>query len=425
MRRLLPATAAMHVIAVSAFSVPARPGLSLAGTLLSSRLSASRRRGPSMASSAPSEFAETTNGPPIGLSNVAAWHRRRRRAILDAHPEIAQLERPDWKGLLLLLSCNAVLYGCVFVASSLSWLGVVALALTAGATASLWQLTMLHEVIHGTMVKSGGAMQTFLLWAMSFPRCVKRRQTQGPKRCVPWCGRVVYRAFSPSTSALLILFCARINCVHANFSVFGYFLYLRFGHLSHHNRIGAHAMEELFSSPNDAFEDGDILFVTHRMKLAGRKGPFPPPALKGKVPDAPVNVAFNFFDKQWRGGQPYRNMLVYSASMLLERLVIVVSDKVLAVTGHNPFFPNKPSSWHAEAANYARLAFAFQALVIFFFGFKAWVLLYLAETAWSLPIHPGTLVLSWQVLARKRVCERAYMRMSNLGSPSLQTLASE
>jgi len=294
-----------------------------------------------MASSAASEFAETTNGPPIGLSNVAAWHRRRRRAILDAHPEIAQLERPDWKGLLLLLSCNAVLYGCVFVASSLSWLGVVALALTAGATASLWQLTMLHEVIHGTMVKSGGAMQTFLLWAMSFP------------------------------------------------SVFGYFLYLRFGHLSHHNRIGAHAMEELFSSPNDAFEDGDILFVTHRMKLAGRKGPFPPPALKGKVPDAPVNVAFNFFDKQWRGGQPYRNMLVYSASMLLERLVIVVSDKVLAVTGHNPFFPNKPSSWHAEAANYARLAFAFQALVIFFFGFKAWVLLYLAETAWSLPIHPG------------------------------------
>ena len=138
-----------------------------------------------MASSAVSEFAETTNGPPIGLSNVAAWHRRRRRAILDAHPEIAQLERPDWKGLLLLLSCNAVLYGCIFVASSLSWLGVVALALTAGATASLWQLTMLHEVIHGTMVKSGGAMQTFLLWAMSFPRCVKRRQIQGPKGCVP------------------------------------------------------------------------------------------------------------------------------------------------------------------------------------------------------------------------------------------------
>ena len=190
------------------------------------------------------------------------------------------------------------------------------------------------------------------------------------------------------------LICARTNCEHANFSVFGYFLYLRFGHLSHHNRIGAHAMEELFSSPNDAFEDGDILFVTHRMKLAGRKGPFPPPALKGKVPDAPVNVAFNFFDKQWRGGQPYRNMLVYSASMLLERLVIVVSDKVLAVTGHNPFFPNKPSSWHAEAANYARLAFVFQALVVFFFGFKAWVLLYLAETAWSLPIHPGTPVLS-------------------------------
>jgi fatty acid desaturase len=119
---------------------------------------------------------------------VAAWHRKRRRAILDAHPEIAALEKPDWKGVLLLLTCNAVLYACAALAPSLSWIGVLALALTVGATASLWQLTMLHEVIHGTMVKNGGFLQTFLLWTMSFP------------------------------------------------SVFGYFLYLRFGHLSHHNR---------------------------------------------------------------------------------------------------------------------------------------------------------------------------------------------
>lgn len=29
--------------------------------------------------------------------------------------------------------------------------------------------------------------------------------------------------------------------------VFGYFLYLRFGHLSHHNRMGGHSMAELFA----------------------------------------------------------------------------------------------------------------------------------------------------------------------------------
>jgi hypothetical protein len=42
-------------------------------------------------------------------------------------------------------------------------------------------------------------------------------------------------------------------------------------------------MAELFDSCNESFEDGDILFVTHRMKLAGPKGPMPPPALQGKV----------------------------------------------------------------------------------------------------------------------------------------------
>jgi len=49
--------------------------------------------------------------------------------------------------------------------------------------------------------------------------------------------------------------------------VFGYFLYLRFGHLSHHNRMGGHSMAELFDSDKDQFEDGDILFVTHRSKV--------------------------------------------------------------------------------------------------------------------------------------------------------------
>lgn len=281
---------------------------------------------------------------PTGLSDVSAWHRTRRRAILEAHPEVAKLETPDWKGVLLLLTCNAVLYACAAAAGSLPWLGVVALALTVGATASLWQLTMLHEVIHGTMVKNGGLLQSLLLWLGSFP------------------------------------------------SVFGYFLYLRFGHLSHHNRLGAHSMAELFSSPNDTFEDGDILFVTHRMNLSGPKGPYPPEGswVADKLPDAPMNLAFNFFSDMWRKNEPYKNMLVYSLSMFLERLVLVVSDKVVAVTGKNTvFFPNKPAAFHRTAGNYARLATVFQAAVIYFFGWKAFVLLFISETAWSLPIHPG------------------------------------
>jgi fatty acid desaturase len=286
-------------------------------------------------------LSPAVSSTPQGISDVSRWHRERRRAILAAHPEVAQMERSDWRGLLLLLACNAVLYACMAVAPSLHWLGVVALALTVGATASLWQLTMLHEVVHGTMVKSGGSLQAFLLWACSFP------------------------------------------------SVFGYFLYLRFGHLSHHNRLGAHSMAELFSSHSDGFEDGDILFVTHRMQIAGPKGPMPPPALADKLPDAPINVAFNFFSGMWRPNQPYRNMVVYCVSMFLERLVLIISDKVVAITGYNAFFPNKPPSFHRTAANHARLATLFQAAVVYSLGWKALVLLYIAETAWSLPVHPG------------------------------------
>jgi len=139
---------------------------------------------------------------PSGLSDVSSWHRARRRAIIAAYPEVAALERPDWKGAVLLIVCNIVLFSCCAAAPALPWLAVIALALTVGATASLWQLTMLHEVVHGTMVKNGGLLQSLLLWVGSFP------------------------------------------------SVFGYFLYLRFGHLSHHNRLGAHSMAELFSSPH-------------------------------------------------------------------------------------------------------------------------------------------------------------------------------
>ena len=139
----------------------------------------------------------------------------------------------------------------------------------------------------------------------------------------------------------------------------------------------------------DTFEDGDILFVTHRMKLAGEKGPMPPEWAQGKLPDAPMNVAFNFFSSMWREGQPHRNMLVYSLSMFLERLVLIISDKVVALTGFNAFFPNKPAAFHRAAANHARLALLFQTAVWWACGWKALVMLYIAETAWSLPVHPG------------------------------------
>ena len=75
---------------------------------------------------ADSSFAAQNIAVPTGLSDVSRWHRNRRKAILAAHPEVAQLEKPDWKGVLLLLTCNAVLYACAAAASSMHWLAVVA-----------------------------------------------------------------------------------------------------------------------------------------------------------------------------------------------------------------------------------------------------------------------------------------------------------
>jgi fatty acid desaturase len=129
--------------------------------------------------------------------------------------------------------------------------------------------------------------------------------------------------------------------------------------------------------------------VTHRMQLAGEKGPMPPAWAQGKLPEAPMNVAYNFFSSMWRAKQPYRNMMVYSLSMFLERLVLIISDKVVALTGFNAFFPNKPAAFHQAAANHARLALLFQAAVLAVWGWKALVLLFISETAWSLPLHPG------------------------------------
>jgi hypothetical protein len=80
----------------------------------------------SFEATADSSFAAQNIAVPTGLSDVSRWHRNRRKAILAAHPEVAQLEKPDWKGVLLLLTCNAVLYACAAAASSMHWLAVVA-----------------------------------------------------------------------------------------------------------------------------------------------------------------------------------------------------------------------------------------------------------------------------------------------------------
>ena len=49
---------------------------------------------------------QSTKGGAIEASEAAMWHRLRRKAIIEAHPEAKELEGRDWRGGALLLFSN-------------------------------------------------------------------------------------------------------------------------------------------------------------------------------------------------------------------------------------------------------------------------------------------------------------------------------
>ena len=85
------------------------------------------------------------------------------------------------------------------------------LGLLLGGTLSLWQFALLHDVKHGTATLPRGWSRDAVLFWGALP------------------------------------------------SLFGYFLYLRHGHLSHHREFGERGVAELFDSEQATFEDGDVM----------------------------------------------------------------------------------------------------------------------------------------------------------------------
>jgi hypothetical protein len=59
-------------------------------------------------------------------------------------------------------------------------------------------------------------------------------------------------------------------------------------------------------------------------------------------------------------GDLLRNSLAFTGSFLLERVALCLNDKVVAITGRNAFFRNKPESFHATSARHARVSGAIQ-----------------------------------------------------------------
>lgn len=313
--------------------------------------------------------SSTTTTTKKGLSPAATWHVDRRREMLRRHPkEIRALESSRSLPLTgpLLLFTNAALTALSLFSGTLQLPRYVFLAaLTVGSVLSLWQLQLLHEVLHGAMLGSG---------------------TKAHRR---WHRRLLFWGSLPSA--------------------FGYWLYLEYGHLSHHRIVGGAALNDAFAGADMDLADGDVLFVNHRMDMKGEAGPrmkLPGSSSSSSGGAAIVLSVGRFFFKFWKQGRPLRNAFLFSTSFMLERVLLVCNDVVVALTGTNSFFPNKPRKFHHHVATYARvgLAVKFALCVLagalggtrmrmlrttFPWSWNPVLFLMWSETLWSLPPHPA------------------------------------
>jgi len=234
----------------------------------------------------------------------------------------------------------------------------IALAIFPGSMFSLWQLQILHDNLHGCLLPKTSTTSFFQ---------IRKQNIQE-----------------------LLLFWGSMP------SMFGYYLYLKYGHMNHHKHVGDEqraTLAQLFESSQKDFEDGDVLFVSHRMKLKGKAGPSiklwsnPSNQTNNTVS---LSISRSAFDK-WKVGQPVWNGFLFACSFLFERLMLAINDVVVAITGTNYFFPNKPRQFHNECANYCRCALVVRcALWLFGGGCKALAFLLLSELIWSIPPHPAS-----------------------------------
>lgn len=271
------------------------------------------------------------------------WHRARRQAILEAHPDVQSLIVKEKSTLPLLAVANLAQIGACVAGSHLPGYELVPAAVLVGGTLSLWQFALLHDVKHGTAVLPKGVRINDVVFWGSLP------------------------------------------------SLFGYYLYLRWGHLSHHTNFGEKRITELFDSAQDKFEDGDVMFVAHRQLLLGDERSERPGFFGGEqVGGLGLSISRTIYAWLWsdREGSAWYNALVYAFGMAYERAALVVGGGwVPALAGRNFFFPNKPDAFHTDCAAYARTSAALQLLLVGLAGPGALWWLFWAEVGWQLPVH--------------------------------------
>jgi fatty acid desaturase len=289
------------------------------------------------------------------LSDAAAWHRERRKQMLAKYgDQITPLERESSSqriGIPLLLLTNFGLLALAMLSGSLSIPTVMALSIFPGSILSLWQLQILHDVLHGSFFEKG---ETTIFGQ-------KKKDLQN---------KALFWGSMPS--------------------FFGYYLYLKMGHLTHHKNVGDPKIDlaQLFDSNSAEFEDGDFLFVAHRMKLKGDYGPkVPIPFTEGKKHFKMSISKSGFYF--WKEGHPIQNATIFAFSFLYERLLLGINDLFVSLLGKNLFFPNKPANFQKDCTAYARAASILRLTLLLTTGWKSLLFLYLSETLWSIPPHPS------------------------------------
>mmetsp|Transcript_2126 Transcript_2126/g.2429 ORF Transcript_2126/g.2429 Transcript_2126/m.2429 type:complete len:506 (+) Transcript_2126:59-1576(+) len=324
------------------------------------------------------------------FSTAAEWHRDRRKEMIDKYGDkILTLERNSSSqniGLPLLVITNFSLLSLSLFSgvNDLSIPEIFVLSVFPGSMLSLWQLQILHDCLHGSLFEKKKKKQ-------KAPKIEQQKQLN-----------------SNSKSKSVVLNINRRKQLKDNVlfwgsmpSIFGYYLYLKYGHMTHHTNVGdpdRANLAKLFDSDQKNFEDGDVLFVSHRMKLKGEIGPtfqlpfFEGTPLPNKITMSISKSGFN----QWKtttmtqpGNLPW-NVMMFTISFLFERFMLLLNDFVVAIAGRNFFFPNKPDSFHEECAEYARWASLVRATLLLIGGWKSLLFLFLSETLWSIPPHPSS-----------------------------------
>ncbi|GMH50613.1 hypothetical protein TrLO_g14030 [Triparma laevis f. longispina] len=282
----------------------------------------------------------STSLSPSSTRCIVDYHASRRKihqslSTPSSRKCLAELHKQNSliPGSLALFVCTTTLLSI----ASLSSLPLkITLSLTLGGVASVWQLQVLHDCLHSTFSNSKSLNKNVLFYCSIF-------------------------------------------------SFVGYYTYLRFGHLGHHQHVGSKiiGLREVFDSPEDTLLDADILFARHRQFIGGEEGP----VWRGEVWSVSA-----YFRGMW-GDTVLMNMAIYCVGFCLERLMLGLNDVVTVFLGRDVFFPNKEKGFHTERWKHATIALIFKVLAVKLWGCSSIISLFISEISWTLPFHPLAAVL--------------------------------